>query len=167
MCQGLGWLKGSGNDQKGSWPLVWAQTLFNRQRRTTDSASSWASYQISYIDLHTAVRIFLKEKKKRNLLKMYMRSYLSCKISPHCILEKENPVTCRLWCNLSLVYFSNPILCCYLFNSCVLDIYSVSHCFETMLLPAWQSLYMLFWLAGMLSSLLFAWLVHLILQILA
>ena len=28
---------------------------------------------------------------------------------------------------------------------------SASHCFETMLLPACQSLYMLFWLAGMLS----------------
>ena len=31
------------------------------------------------------------------------------------------------------------------------DTYSVSHCFETMLLPACQSLYMLFCLAGMLS----------------
>ena len=103
MYQGLGWLKWSDNDHKDSWSLIWPQILFNRQRRTTDSASSWTSYQISYIDLHTAVRIFFfccccevsisknllkRKKKKRNLLKMYMRSYLSCKIFPHFGEEK-------------------------------------------------------------------------------
>ena len=40
---------------------------------------------------------------------MYMRSYLSCKIFPHCLLEKKNPVTRRPSCNLALVYFSKPI----------------------------------------------------------
>ena len=107
MCQGLGWLKWRDDDHKDSWPLIWAQILFNRQRRTTDSASSWTSYQISYIDLHTAIRIFLKEKKKKGtFLRRTWDRISHVKYFP--ILEKKNPVTCRPWCNLALVYFSKP-----------------------------------------------------------